>query len=229
MKCDNGSQESVNLSRRQICCGIGLSLISMTVKGGDTDGSIPNQKFRVFPQTFSMEKVFIEPPPNSDLAEADELLKMKKLRTPERLQQISRENENPIPLFWSEAGLSEDNYPAISRKVYDAVFDVAIVVLNLKKQFNRKRPSAVLTTIDPVIPVPWHASYPNGHTTQSIVIAAILSESFPEHAAGLQALASQVGRNREIAGLHFPSDTDAGFALGKQLAKYLVTTTLIEP
>ena len=68
--------------------------------------------------------------------------------------------------------------------------------------------------------VPLHRAYPSGHATQAIVAARMLTEWTGKQGDQLVKLATRVGRNREIAGLHFPSDTEAGFNLGSQLVDY---------
>jgi membrane-associated phospholipid phosphatase len=70
--------------------------------------------------------------------------------------------------------------------------------------------------------VPGHAAYPSGHATQSFLIARCLAaavEGGPSALASeaLDALANRIARNREIAGVHYPSDTAAGRDLAAQL------------
>jgi membrane-associated phospholipid phosphatase len=79
----------------------------------------------------------------------------------------------------------------------------------------------------PPVPVPGHSSYPSGHATQARLIALcmtyVLGLVRPALPAGdiaaitetLAALARRVARNREIAGLHFPSDSQAGQKLAE--------------
>jgi membrane-associated phospholipid phosphatase len=66
--------------------------------------------------------------------------------------------------------------------------------------------------------VPGHAAYPSGHATQAFLIAHSLAAIFPAKSKpgidlALQALAARIARNREIAGLHYASDTAAGIEL----------------
>jgi hypothetical protein len=72
----------------------------------------------------------------------------------------------------------------------------------------------------PPIEVPGHASYPSGHSTQSHLVALILGEVMPQPPAGqpnpLGLLAERIARNREVMGLHYPSDSRAGAKLAKE-------------
>ena len=77
----------------------------------------------------------------------------------------------------------------------------------------------------PAIPIPGHPSFPSGHATQSMLMALCLGEALAAYddvpgrpgtwAPLLQALSCRIARNREIAGLHFKSDTVAGFELAR--------------
>jgi hypothetical protein len=66
----------------------------------------------------------------------------------------------------------------------------------------------------PPIEVPGHASYPSGHSTQAHLVALLLAEVLPgqllDRNGPLQELADRIARNREVLGLHYPSDSRAG-------------------
>jgi hypothetical protein len=92
-------------------------------------------------------------------------------------------------------------------------------VMHYKYKFNRMRPSHLCPWLMPPIEVPGHASYPSGHATQSHLVALILGEVMPEPLAGrskpLWLLAKRIARNREVLGLHYPSDSIAGTMLAQ--------------
>jgi hypothetical protein len=79
----------------------------------------------------------------------------------------------------------------------------------------------------PPIPVPGHSSFPSGHSTQAHLmarcVAYLLNEAGvpqPDRdalSADLFVLADRVARNREIAGLHYRSDSQGGAALAESL------------
>src|SRR5262249_51158711 len=62
------------------------------------------------------------------------------------------------------------------------------------------------------------ASYPSGHTTYGTVIGVVLAEMASEKRAELLARAADYGMSREVAGVHFPSDVEAGKVLGTIVA-----------
>ena len=92
-----------------------------------------------------------------------------------------------------------------------------------KAEFNVPRPSqrspAVLPWIDP----PPHPSYPSGHALEGMLISLCLGAVVPDAKKPLISLAKRVGRNREIAGLHYYFDTDAGFKIAEQAFPLLQT------
>ena len=208
-----------NLTRRDACLGMLLSAVSFSGYASALDESQTATSYFLLPADFSIDSLNVTPPPSDDLAEARLLLTMQRHRTAVQIAQIKEQAINPLPLFWRCSGLEEASHPNQVRKIQEAVVDTEHVVTVLKRRYNRPRPSVVLPDIQTVVPVPPYSAYPSGHATQSVVIATLMSEVAPDAAKRLQALATQIGRNREIAGLHYPSDTNAGFKLGRELSE----------
>ena len=69
----------------------------------------------------------------------------------------------------------------------------------------------------PAISVPAHPAYPSSHALQGYMVACTLSLLFPQNAQELMSVGEQIGREREIAGIHYPSDSRASRALGEEL------------
>jgi hypothetical protein len=92
-------------------------------------------------------------------------------------------------------------------------------VMHHKRKFNRPRPSQLTPLLMPPIEVPGHASYPSGHATQAHLVAYVLEKVMPEVIANsclLRSLARRIARNREVLGLHYPSDSSAGKTLAEK-------------
>ena len=81
-----------------------------------------------------------------------------------------------------------------------------------KLQLSRARPSQVCATLYPPLPVPGHSSYPAGHSLIGYLTSYCLRQVVKDAGVkdALLELAKRVSDNRVIAGLHFPSDMDAG-------------------
>jgi hypothetical protein len=83
----------------------------------------------------------------------------------------------------------------------------------------------------PPIQVPGHASYPSGHSTQAHLVALCLKLVIPASvqpmADDLKVLADRIARNRQIAGLHYQNDTDAGVQLARDIYNILIDHTSV--
>jgi membrane-associated phospholipid phosphatase len=101
-----------------------------------------------------------------------------------------------------------------------------------KEYFNRARPSSISAKLMPPIDPPGHASFPSGHATQAHLVARLLWEVMPKQIVPadkfkegpLYLMAERIGRNREVLGLHYRSDTLAGEAL----AEHITTKILLD-
>ncbi len=166
------------------------------------------------------------PPANdSDItkSELEYLHKIAKTeRTEDNIKRILHENSGikVYELFIEEGLLSPDNAKTIS-----LLFAVNAAnkynVLERKKHFARPRPSQLDDTLDLVITNPEHASYPSGHATQSYIVALILSEFDPQNAKLYKQYAVDIAHRREIAGVHYPSDSAAGRNLAEKVLQEL--------
>jgi acid phosphatase (class A) len=91
-----------------------------------------------------------------------------------------------------------------------------------KYHHRRARPAQVFPPLMPVILTPAHPSYPSNHSFQAHLIALVLNSVFEGRVAQamhpqLFAMAARIAKGREIAGVHFPSDTDAGKFLAEEI------------
>jgi hypothetical protein len=124
-------------------------------------------------------------------------------------------------------------YPATNLLINIASIVAAFTVLYFKngagKYLPRPRPSQVCPALLPPVPVPGHPSYPSGHATEAHLVEFVLNEVFSKSDPkknDLEALAARIARNREIAGLHYPSDSKAGKQLAKDIHALLQASKL---
>jgi hypothetical protein len=135
--------------------------------------------------------------------------------------------------YW--AGLlmfSPYSHPWTFRLARTAIVVGEFLAMHYKRQYQRARASQLSPALMPPIPVPGHASYPSGHATQAYLLSLLLGLVMPNVVGNLYVptgnaypgtpndflldrLAERVARNREVLGLHYPSDS----AAGKQLAQ----------
>lgn len=168
------------------------------------------------------------PGPNSETQKADltAVLDAQKTRTSKQIEQATTENNASIYHFSEVLGpaFSAGRFPKL-----DALFkcinsDSRIMMLINKELWDRPRPYVVSTLVDPAVERPKSAgSYPSGHAMFGYVTAAVLANMVPEKAAALYERGRQYGDDRVIAGVHFPSDVEAG-----RLAAIAIVTGLVQ-
>ena len=71
------------------------------------------------------------------------------------------------------------------------------------------------------MPKPGNASYPSGHSTFGTVDSIILANMLPEKAAQIYDRAEAYRFNREIGGVHYPSDVAAGRIAGTVIVAFM--------
>ena len=89
-------------------------------------------------------------------------------------------------------------------------FDTSYYIFKLKVKYDRVRPNFLEAKLKLAIENPAHPAYPSGHAGQSMITSLILAEVFPNKKDELLKYAEFIGRNREVAGVHYNSDTAAG-------------------
>lgn len=93
---------------------------------------------------------------------------------------------------------------------------------HFKDKFKRKRPFAYDSSIEPCIELPSpKRSYPSGHTAKGAVGACVLSRLFPDRADEIEKAGRRAGELRLIAGVHYPSDIEAGRNLAADICNRL--------
>ncbi|HSI51560.1 MAG TPA: hypothetical protein VLA61_25100 [Ideonella sp.] len=111
----------------------------------------------------------------------------------------------------------------------EALRDMDALLLLFKAFFNRGRPwSVVGGNVHRLIKDPGHPSFPSGHAAQAALVAILLKELFSKlygmtwDDGEFDAKAGEVAKNREIAGVHFASDSKAGKAVAAWCANRLL-------
>ena len=104
--------------------------------------------------------------------------------------------------------------------------EVKPVVRFHKEYFDEMRPNELAESLGGALDYDYLESaqtpaYPSGHTAQAFYVALSLSDVFPDLRIPFFKAAQMIADSRIDAGVHFPSDNEAG----KQLAYYLYRET----
>ena len=121
------------------------------------------------------------------------------------------------------AGTPTTAYPhRVFTYVALAMYDATIATWESKYHYRRPRPSEVDDDIRTALPVPNSPSYPSEHAAAAQAAATVLAHFLPLEAASFQAMAEEAAWSRVQAGLQYPSDYQAGLALGKKVAEEVI-------
>jgi PAP2 superfamily len=152
--------------------------------------------------------------------------------------QIERESLNAyqaVNSVLSAMGLQNELpvYPALKAVCDYLLKEIGKPITDFKEHFKRARPWTCCEggdlTLRPMLMLPdWrhpgHPAYPSGHATVAWTVAYFFGDIAPRFAPALERAAHQVALNREIAGVHYPSDSMAGKDLARQLVNLLSTS-----
>lgn len=172
------------------------------------------------------DDIRLDPPPANDSVQADaeinELLALAQNERAARLAEIIEQECDFPDLFLRFLMIAPDSYPMTFNLMKVAARVTEMLMAHFKFQFQRARPQQLEPRLMPPVSGRHHASYPSGHAMMSHMMAVCLAEAAPQHLRpGLLALADRIARNREVAGVHYPSDSAAGKSVADQALKVL--------
>lgn len=87
----------------------------------------------------------------------------------------------------------------------------------VKMRHKRPRPFVLDPTLSPCLENISGFAYPSGHASTARVFAEILSSLVPKDRMKFMTRADDIAMNRVVAGAHYPSDIEAGKALGEAI------------
>jgi len=119
-----------------------------------------------------------------------------------------------------------DANPPRSARLYALVnvanYDAVIASQDAKFTYWTARPNQFDPTITTVIPNPNFPTYPSNAAAFMTAPALVMAYFFPLEAAYFDGLAKQFGESRLWAGIHFRSDIDAGYAIGRAVGQKVI-------
>ncbi len=181
-----------------------------------------------FVETNASELTLPPPPPDDSketYSEIDYLKRIASKRNSKDIVLIAKENHKPQRRFHDLLDITKADHPRTFALIERITSEAYQPILYFKHKFSRTRPYHLDHSLNTVIDGPPHASYPSGHATQAYLLALTLSKLLHEddpRIDKLMTLGTEMGVRREIAGVHYPSDTQAGISLAKQLNTWLM-------
>jgi acid phosphatase (class A) len=94
-----------------------------------------------------------------------------------------------------------------------------------KSYFKRQRPFVIDPDIKIIVVQAPDFSYPSNHSTFGYEAGILLAAMVPEKAVALFARAADYAHNRVVAGVHFPTDIEAGRIAGSVIDNALLHNT----
>jgi hypothetical protein len=156
-------------------------------------------------------------------AQIDNLVLAARDERPDAMGAILSQDVEFFTDFLSVLTIRPGSHPQTWRVLHIASLIGSFAALYLKDKHDLPRPSQLCPALLPPIPVPGHSSWPSGHSTQAhlmknCMVRVFAASTMPAAdqtvlSSDLTSLADSIARNREIAGLHYAKDSEAGARL----------------
>ena len=171
------------------------------------------------------------PAPTSYKNEIAEVIARQKNIDAKTKQQINFWNAGSPGYRWQEMmnklwAVDTGRYGALANMLLGtATYDATIVAWDTKYAYKRPRPFIADNRIKIYAVKPESPSFPCEHSVAAGVAVTIFTRFYPAMADSVKKLAQQLMDSRIAAGVSFPSDTRAGFDLGKRIAEKEIELT----
>jgi acid phosphatase (class A) len=180
----------------------------------------------VDPRSIDPARLLAPPPTDaSDVtrAELDAMLLIQERRSPVQVTLTKMDNEAKLDRFSDALGSAErlKNVPLLEALLGKVHADSSEIIEKSKDAFNRPRPHKLEPRLKPSLELPTSSAYPSGHATWGYTTALVLADMVPERRLFLMERADDFARNRVIAGVHYPSDVEAGRLLATVIVAFV--------
>ncbi len=167
------------------------------------------------------------PPVDGSAEHQAEIAQMLQLQERRTAEDVARCRSEVDLSFASVADVLGDNFkehllPQTAALLAQTQVDTHLMLVDAKKNWHRVRPPKADSRIHPCVKMETNGSYPSGHAAQGVIWATVLAEIYPERRDALMARGRQIGEDRVIGGIHYPSDVRDGQVLGEAIAKKLL-------
>ena len=161
------------------------------------------------------------------------MLEIQQQRTPEETARAQADVSYSVFRFADALGhpdvFNAKTLPRTNALFRKVTYEEGAVVQAGKRGFRRPRPFVLEPRIEPIVRKPTNDSYPSGHAMWSRVIGLVLADMLPEYRDKIMARADEYASHRVLAGVHYPSDVEAGKHAGTALAAFLFASPSFQP
>jgi len=163
----------------------------------------------------------VPPPTNESSKTEEEIGYLEDIPVDKNLVNSADEIRNHFSKFLSTKGLK---YP--KEELKPVMRGVTAIILKLKYHYNRPRPWQIaqekgLELNAETLQSSSSPSYPSGHATQGRFIARYLANLYPEYVDELTQIGDDIAFSRNMAKVHYPSDSAFGKLLGDSMYDYV--------
>ena len=166
------------------------------------------------------------PPPDSPAGKTDleGVLAAVNSRTEASIKQAQDDDQRTVFRFADVMGpnFRTENLPLTTQLFQHVYQDGNAATLAAKNFFKRTRPFVIDPEIKILVVQPPDFSFPSNHSTFGNEAGILLADMVPENAVAIFARAAEYAHNRVVAGVHFPTDVEAG-----HLAASVIDNTLL--
>lgn len=170
----------------------------------------------------------LAPPPAAGSPHAaddlGEVLRLQGSRTPAMVAAARADDARKVWRFASVIApqFRKDQLPVLAKFFRRVVDSGDAVVDRYKNTWKRPRPSVLSEQVMPVVKRSTAWSYPSKHAADATLMGIVLSGMLPEKRGAIMARAADYAYNRVVAGMHYPSDIEAGRITGTLIASRLM-------
>ena len=181
----------------------------------------------------------LDAPPDETgtMAEIEELQSLLDTVDDDMLAQIRYWNAGVPAYRWNKMASEEYFNRAIPHPVASyglalmnvAIYDATITAWDTKYTYMRPRPNEMDSSLETIIPTPHSPAYPSEHAVAAGAASEVLAFLFPDKADFFMSQAEAATDAMLHSGIYYPSDIEAGLAIGQGIGQQAVAWAQANP
>ena len=149
-----------------------------------------------------------------------------------RIGEISAQVDGLLSYWSNMLMIGTANKPKTAILLATGMLIGSMVSMHFKNKWKRPRPSQLFPALLAPIQIPSHPAYPSGHALQSFLILNLITMALDgdkDHPlyGYMLSLAIRVSENREIAGVHYPTDKYESEILAQEVMRYFTDCPML--